>query len=91
MGGGRMIRTNWDRALEALALCQKMEELTGVDDLRSQASDILCHLMHFCRLVRDEDGDVIDFAHLLETAQTNFTAEVDEDPDQHPTAESVNP
>lgn len=75
-------RTNWDRATEALELCEKMEQLTGVDELESQVSDILCHLMHLCRLVRDEQGEDIDFEDALRMARINFEAEVDEDPDQ---------
>jgi hypothetical protein len=70
-----------DRATEAIDLCDKMQELTGVDDLRSQVSDILCHLMHLCRLIRDEEGNDIDFTDCLQSAQINFDAESDEDPD----------
>lgn len=76
-----MTRTNFERALEAFKLCSKMQELTGVDDTRSQVSDVLCHLMHLCRLMRDEDGDEIDFNDCLATARINFDAEVAEDPD----------
>lgn len=74
-------RTNWDRATEALQLTNKMQELTGVDALRDQVSDALCHLMHLCRLVRDEDGEDILFHECLESAQINFEAEAEEDPD----------
>lgn len=76
------MRTNWERANEALTLCEKMEELTGVDELRDQVSDMLCHLMHLCRLMRDEDGEEISFASCLSRAEMNFNAEVDEDPDE---------
>lgn len=79
---GLEIRTNRDRADEALRLTAMMEELTGVDDLTSQVSDILCHLMHLCRLVRDEEGNDIDFADALAAALINFAAEVEEDPDE---------
>lgn len=74
-------RTNMDRATEALELTDRMQELTGVDDIRSQVSDIMCHLMHLCRLIRDEEGDDIDFEECLATARINFDAECDEDPD----------
>lgn len=77
-------RTNWDRATEAIQLTNKMQEMTGVDDLRSQVSDALCHLMHLCRLCRDEEGEDIDFEDCLETARINFDAEVEEDPDNLP-------
>lgn len=77
-----MARTNMDRATEALELTGKMQEMTGVDDLASQVSDTLCHLMHLCRLMRDEEGDDIDFESALATARINFDAEADEDPDQ---------
>ena len=75
-------RTNMDRATEAIALCDKMQELTGADELAYQVSDILCHMMHLCRLIRDENGEAIDFDEWLETARINFDAEVIEDPDQ---------
>lgn len=76
-----MTRTNMDRATEALQLTDRIEELTGVDDLRSQVSDIMCHLMHLCRLIRDEEGEIIDFDECLASARINFDAECDEDPD----------
>ena len=76
-----MTRTNMDRAQEGLALCAKIQELTGTDELRDQVSDILCQLMHTCRLVPDEDGDPIDFDDALATARINFEAETTEDPD----------
>jgi hypothetical protein len=76
-----MTRTNRDRAEEALQLTAKMEELTGVDDLRSQVSDIICHLMHLCRMTPDEEGNDIDFIEALEAARFNFEAECEEDPD----------
>jgi len=75
-------RTNFDRATEGLQLCDLMEGLTGVDSLASQITDALCHLMHTCRLMRDEGGDDIDFEAALATARMNFDAECDEDPDQ---------
>jgi hypothetical protein len=78
------MRTNWDRAIEALELTDKMQEMTCVDDLRSQVSDALCHLMHLCRLVRDEQGDKIDFDDCLASAKINFEAEAEEDPDDTP-------
>ncbi len=71
-----MLRTNADRAEEAKELCDYMENLTGVDDLASQVSDIICHLMHLCRLVPDEDGNQIDFSEALTSAVINFEAEV---------------
>ena len=76
-----MARTNFDRATEAIALCDKMKELTGADELAHQVSDIMCHLMHLCRLIRDESGDAIDFEEWLTTARINFEAECIEDPD----------
>jgi hypothetical protein len=75
-------RTNWDRATEGLQLTAKMQEMTGVDDLASQVSDALCHLMHVCRLVRDEEGNDIDFDEALASARINFEAEAEEDPDE---------
>ena len=75
-------RTNTARALEARQLCDKIGELAGADELRFQVSDILCNLMHLCRLVKDEDGNAVDFAEWLETARINFEAECEEDPDQ---------
>lgn len=75
------IRTNWARATEAIQITDKMREMTGVDDLRSQISDALCHLMHLCRLCRDEDGDEINFDECLKGARINFEAECEEDPD----------
>ena len=60
-------RTNFDRATEGLQLCDLMEGLTGVDSLASQITDALCHLMHTCRLMRDEGGD--DIVDLAEEAQ----------------------
>jgi hypothetical protein len=77
-------RTNWQRAEEALELAKQMEAMTGVDDLRSQVSDALCHFMHLCRLMRDEEGDEIDFNDCLSSARINFDAEADEDPDDAP-------
>lgn len=74
-------RTNWDRAQEALRLTEGMRAMTGVDELRDQVSDTLCHMMHLCRLVRDEQGEPINFADCLESAKINFDAEVEEDPD----------
>jgi len=74
-------RTNMARAKEAKQLCALMEELTGVDDLPSQVSDILCNLMHLCRLVPDDYGDMMDFSDLLMSAKFNFQAECEEDPD----------
>jgi hypothetical protein len=74
-------RTNHARAAEARQLCEKMQELTGADELRFQVSDILCHLMHLCRLVKDECGEAVDFEEWLETARINFEAECIEDPD----------
>jgi len=76
------VRTNFDRATEGLQLCDLMESMTGVDDLASQITDAMCHLMHVCRLMRDEDGEDICFESALETARMNFDAECDEDPDQ---------
>lgn len=73
--------TNHDRANEALDLCTKMEELTGVDELYDQVSDIMCHLMHLCRLIGAEDGTPISFDGALSLARTNFEAECEEDPD----------
>lgn len=70
-----------DRALEGQILCDKMEDLTGVDDLRSQISDIICQLMHTCRLLRDEEGEPISFAECLDNAVINFEAEIAEEPD----------
>ncbi len=78
------IRTNRDRATEALQLTDKMKEMTGVDGLFSQVSDALCHLMHLCRLVRDEQGEDIDFEAALSLARINFEAEAEEDPDDAP-------
>ena len=75
-------RTNSDRAGEALELCVFMQVLTGVDDLRDQVSDILCHLMHLCRLEFDDNGEKIDFAEVLASARCNFEAEIEEDPDR---------
>ena len=74
-------RTNMDRALEGKILCNTMQDLTGVDDLAAQIADALCHLMHTCRLLVDEEGDKIDFEDALATARINFDAEVEEDPD----------
>jgi len=79
-----MTRTNKQRADEALELCAAMQELTGVDDLYSQVSDIMCHLMHLCRLHPDEDGDRMDFEGSLNLARINFQAECEEDPDDNP-------
>lgn len=76
-----MRRTNMDRATEAIRLCDLMEEMTGVDDLAAQVTDAICHLMHLCRLIRDEEGDDIDFDSALETARINFEAECEEDLD----------
>lgn len=78
------MRTNWDRATEALQLTDKMKEMTGVEGIYSQVSDALCHLMHLCRLVRDEEGNDIDFESALSLARINFEAEADEDPDDSP-------
>ena len=75
-------RTNMDRAQEGLKLCELMEQMTGVDDLRSQISDALTHLMHTARLIRDEDGSPIDFSECLDSAVINFEAEVEEDADR---------
>lgn len=75
------LRTNMDRANEALELCKKMEELTGVDELPDQVSDMLCHLMHLCRLISDESGNRISFYDALNSARINFQAEIEEDPD----------
>jgi hypothetical protein len=77
----RRVRTNFDRATEGLRLCDLMENMTGVDDLASQITDALCHLMHVCRLMRDEDSEVLCFEYALEMARMNFDAECDEDPD----------
>jgi len=74
-------RTNWDRATEGLQLCERMKDLTGVDELRDQVVDILCQMRHLCRLVRDEEGEVIDFASCLASSQIHFEAEVEEDED----------
>ncbi len=74
-------RTNLHRAFEAMQLCEKMEEMTGVDDLRSQVADSICHLKHLCRLVADEEGQPIDFADCMRSAEINFEAECEEDPD----------
>lgn len=74
-------RTNMERANEALQLCQKMQKLTGVDELPDQVSDMLCHLMHLCRLIPDESGKRISFYNALNSARINFQAEVEEDPD----------
>lgn len=76
-----MTRTNMDRANEAQELCEKFEELTGTDTLDDQVSDILCHLMHLCRLITPEDGEPIDFDDALRLARINFEAEIEEDPD----------
>jgi hypothetical protein len=78
------LRTNRVRAAEAQQICELMERMTGVDDLRSQVADALAHLMHLCRLYRDEDGDVIDFDECLATGRMNFEAECVEDPDDDP-------
>lgn len=75
-------RTNWARAEEGLRLTNLMEKMTGVDELRDQISDALCHLMHTCRLVRDEEGEPISFAECLDNAVINFSAECEEDPDE---------
>lgn len=74
-------RTNMDRANEALILCDKMKELTGVDDLASQVTDIICHLRHLCRLIKDEEGNSISFDEALQSAMISFWEEVSEDPD----------
>ena len=74
-------RTNTEKANEALELCGAMQELTGVDELPDQVSDILCHLMHLCRLITDEADNPIDFDEALASARINFQAEVTEDPD----------
>jgi hypothetical protein len=84
------IRTNWQRAEEALQLTNLMERLTGVDDIESQVSDILCHLRHLCRLVRDEQGNPLDFDQSLWSARINFAAEADNDPDDMPAAKGNN-
>ena len=76
------MRTNWDRAEEGLRLCALMEEMTGVDDLRSQIVDALCQLMHTCCLMRDEEGEVIDFDALLRIARAHFEYEEENEPDQ---------
>lgn len=76
-----MTRTNMDRAKEAQELCEKFEQLTGTDTLDDQVSDIMCHLMHLCRLITPEDGEPIDFDDALRLARINFEAEVEEDPD----------
>jgi hypothetical protein len=76
-----VIRTNFQRATEAQRLCDLMKEMTGVDDLPDQVSDALCHLMHLCRLIRDEEGNDIDFDECLTAARINFDAEAEEDPD----------
>jgi hypothetical protein len=76
-----MTRTNMDRANEALKLCATMQELTGVDELQEQVSDIICHLRHMCRLIKDEEGNDLDFDAALHLASINFWAEVSEDPD----------
>jgi hypothetical protein len=78
------MRSNWQRAEEALELCKAFEGLTGTDTLPDQVSDILAHLMHLCRLVRDEETNEIDFEDALRRARQNFEAEVDEDPDHSP-------
>lgn len=77
-----MRRTNWQRAEEGLALCQRMQEMTGVDDFKNQIVDALCQLMHVCRLMRDEGGEVVDFDAALRKARGHFDIEVEEDPDQ---------
>lgn len=74
-------RTNMDRAQEGLKLCELMEQMTGVDDLQSQISDALTHLMHTARLIPNEAGEPIDFAICLDNAVINFEAEVNEDED----------
>lgn len=70
-------RTNSDRANEAQQLLDKMEELTGVDEVYDQVSDIMCHLMHLCRLHPEKPS----FDEALSLARINFEAEADEDPD----------
>jgi hypothetical protein len=81
-----MTRTNWQRAEEALELCGMFEDLTGTDTLPDQVSDILAHLMHLCRLARDEEGNEIDFEEALRSARRNYEAEVEEDADDMPGA-----
>jgi hypothetical protein len=85
----RTTRCNWDRATEALELCDVMHGLTGVDDMRDQVSDILCQMMHLCRLVRDEAGSPIDFEDALLSARISFNAEIVEDPDHAPGEEAA--
>lgn len=74
-------RTNMDRAAEGLGLADLMHQMTGVDDLRSQVADALCHLMHTCRLIQDDEGNPVSFGDCLASAAINFHAEVEEDPD----------
>lgn len=76
-----MIRSNLARAMEGLALCQKLESLTGVDTLDDQVSDALAQLMHMCRLMRNENGEIVDFDEALVRARRNFQYEVENDPD----------
>jgi len=75
-------RTNWDRAHEGLELCIRLEQLTGTDTLAEQVSDVLCQMMHLCRLISDEDGQPINFERAMANAVMNFDAECERDPDQ---------
>ena len=74
-------RTNSDRAYEGLQLCDKMQELTGVDTTQDQVSDIICTLMHLCRLSKHVSNVDLSFEAALSQARTNFEAEIVEDPD----------
>ena len=77
----KKVRTNWDRAQEGLQLCTLMHTMTGVDDIKNQISDAIAHLMHTARMIRDEDGNQIDFEDCLTGARINFYGEINEEPD----------
>ena len=72
-------RTNMQRATKAWHFCQDIED---VDKKSDQVVAVLSYLMHLCRLIRDDDGKLIDFDHALRMARIHFEAEVLKDPDQ---------
>ena len=70
----RPIRDNHQRAKEAEQLLVLMEALTGVsladDGPHTVLTDVLAHLMHYCR------ESEVDFEDCLRAARIHFRAEV---------------
>jgi hypothetical protein len=79
--GVNMEVTNLQRAAWAEAALIAFAKETGMEweDDQTRLSDLLCDLLHFCRIHKSREDCPMDFERAMATARMNFEAEKEEE------------